>query len=114
MNFLKYKEYVGIFNFDPDIRLFHGDVVGINDVVTFQGKSVSELEQALKDSLEEYLTLCKNTGKKPDKPYSGEIKLRLGPGLHRDVAAAAAASGLSLNAWMKKVLEQQAHQDLEQ
>ena len=113
MNILKYKDYVGVFEFDPDIKLFHGDVVGINDVVTFQGGSVSELEQALKDSVEEYLLLCKNTGKTPDKPYSGEIKLRLGPGLHRDVATAAAASGLSLNSWMKKVLEKQAHQDLE-
>ncbi len=114
MNILKYKDYVGVFEFDPDIKLFHGDVVGINDVVTFQGGSVSELEQALKDSIEEYLSLCKRSGKKPDKTYSGEIKLRLGPGLHRDVATAAAASGLSLNSWMKKVLEQQVHQALEQ
>ncbi len=113
MNILKYKEYIGVFEFDPDVKLFHGDVVGINDVVTFQGGSVSELEKALKESIDEYLLLCKNTGKKPDKPYSGQIKLRLGPGLHRDVATAAAASGLSLNAWMKKVLEQQVHQTLE-
>ena len=114
MNILKYKEYIGVFNFDPLAKLFHGDVAGIQDVVTFQGESVLELEQALKDSVEEYLSLCGKTGKKPDKPYSGEIKLRLGPGLHRDVAIAAAASGLSLNSWMKKVLEQQAHEYLKQ
>ena len=114
MNILRYKEYVGVFNFDPDMKLFHGDIVGIQDVVTFQGESASELEQAIKDSVEEYLSLCKINGKKPDKPYSGEIKLRLGPGLHRDVATAAASSGLSLNAWMKKILEQQARQALEQ
>ena len=45
-----------------------------------------------------------------ENQYSGEIKLTLGPGLHRDVATAAAASGLSLNSWMKKVLEQQVNQ----
>lgn len=81
MNILRYKGYVGVFDFDPEAKFFHGDVVGIRDVVTFQGKSVTELEQALKDSVEVYLALCKETGKKPDKPYSGEIKLRLGPGL---------------------------------
>ncbi len=112
MNILRYKEYVGVFDFEPDARLFHGDVAGIQDVVTFQGESISELEQALKDSVEEYLSLCEKTGKKPDKPYSGEIRLRLGPGLHRDVAIAAAAAGLSLNAWMKKALEQQVNEDL--
>ena len=49
MNILKYKEYIGVFEFDTDVKLFHGDVVGINDVVTFQGGSVSELEKALKE-----------------------------------------------------------------
>ncbi len=110
MNILRYKGYVAVFDFDPEARLFHGDVVGIRDVVTFQGQSVTELEQALKDSLDVYLKLCKETGKKPDKPYSGEIKLRLGPELHREVATAAALSGLSLNAWMKKALERQAQE----
>ena len=114
MNILRYKDYIGVFDFDPEARLFHGDVTGIQDVVTFQGESVSELEQALRHSIDEYLSLCKKTGKKPDKPYSGDIRLRLGPALHRDVAMAAAASGLSLNAWMKKVLEQQAHNTLKQ
>ena len=112
MNIIRYKEFVGVFNFDPEAKLFHGDVAGIKDVVTFQGESVAELEEALKDSVEEYLRLCEKAGKKPDKPYSGEIRLRLGPGLHRDVAIAAAASGLSLNAWMKKVLEQKVQHDL--
>ena len=114
MNILRYKEYVGVFDFDPEARLFHGDVTCIQDVVTFQGESVSELEQALRHSVEEYLSLCEKTGKEPDKPYSGDIRLRLGPALHRDVAMAAAASGLSLNAWMKKTLEQQAHKTLKQ
>ncbi|MGO8822367.1 MAG: type II toxin-antitoxin system HicB family antitoxin [Desulfomonilaceae bacterium] len=114
MNVLKYKGYVGVFDFDPEVKLFHGDVVGIRDVVTFQGQSVAELEQALRDSVEVYLAFCKKTGKKPDKPYSGEIKLRLGHDLHREVATAAAATGLSLNAWMKQVLERQAHETLEQ
>ena len=114
MNILRYKGYVAVFDFDPDIKLFHGDVMGIQDVVTFQGASVSELEDALKDSLEEYFSVCNKTGKKPDKPYSGEIKLRLGPALHRDVATAAAVAGLSLNAYMKKVLEQHTHNVLEQ
>ena len=51
MNVLKYKGYVGVFDFDPEVKLFHGDVVGIRDVVTFQGQSVAELEQALRDSV---------------------------------------------------------------
>jgi|DewCreStandDraft_4_1066084.scaffolds.fasta_scaffold179438_1 predicted HicB family RNase H-like nuclease len=112
MNLLKYKGYAGVFAFDPEAKLFHGEVAGIRDVVTFQGRSVAELEEALKDSVEVYLSHCQRKGKQPDKPYSGEIKLRLGPELHREVATAATASGLSLNAWMKQALEREAKQAL--
>lgn len=112
MNLLRYKGYAGVFEFDPEAKLFHGDVVGIRDVVTFQGHSVAELEKALQDSVDFYLAHCRKKGKEPDKPYSGEIKLRLGPELHREVATAATASGLSLNAWMKKALQRQAKEAL--
>ena len=109
---MTYKGYRGSVRFDDAAEIFHGEVTGVRDVVTFQGQSVTELEQALKDSVDIYLKLCNETGKKPDKPYSGEIKLRLGPELHREVATAAALSGLSLNAWMKKALERQAQETL--
>lgn len=112
MNILKYKGYTGIFEFDPEARLFHGEVAHIRDVVTFQGRSVDELEVAFKESVEDYLALCVRVGKEPNKPYSGEIKLRLGPDLHREVATAASASGLSLNSWMKKALKRQAKMTL--
>lgn len=112
MNVLKYKGYAGVFNFDPGAKLFHGEVMDFRDVVTFQGRSVAELEKALKDSVEVYLAHCKKRGKQPDKPYSGEIKLRLGPELHCELATAATAAGLSLNAWMKQALEREAKEAL--
>lgn len=112
MNLLKYKGYVGVFSFDPGAKLFHGEVMGFRDVLTFQGRSVAELEKALKDSVEVYLAHCKKKGKEPGKPYSGEIKLRLGPELHREVATAATAAGLSLSVWMKQALERNAREAL--
>ena len=32
---MEYKSYIGKVEFDPDARTFHGEVVGIRDVVTF-------------------------------------------------------------------------------
>lgn len=52
---MKYKGYEGIVTFDEEAKLFHGDVIGIKDVITFQGTSVSELEKAFKDSVDDYL-----------------------------------------------------------
>lgn len=47
---MKYKGYEAIISFDDDdARIFHGEIVGIKDVITFQGSSVNELEEAFHD-----------------------------------------------------------------
>jgi len=52
---MQYKNYFGEVTFDSEAKIFHGEVVGLKDVITFQGKTVEELEQAFKDSVENYL-----------------------------------------------------------
>jgi predicted HicB family RNase H-like nuclease len=74
---MKYKGYQGQVTDDEDAKLFHGEVVGLKDVVTFQGTSVDELEQAFKDSVDEYLDFCKELGRTPEKLFSGNLLLRL-------------------------------------
>ncbi len=37
---MKYKGYIGNAEFDGDANIFHGEVINLRDVVTFQGKSV--------------------------------------------------------------------------
>jgi predicted HicB family RNase H-like nuclease len=55
---IDYKGYSGVFEYDPSIDAFHGRVVGLLDVVTFQGRSLNELRRALAESVEDYLELC--------------------------------------------------------
>ena len=88
-----------MFEFDPSIYAFHGRVVGLLDVVTFQGRSVDDLRDAMEESVEDYLELCEEVGKDPERPYRGEFLVRTSPELHRAVATAAEAEGMSLNAW---------------
>jgi predicted HicB family RNase H-like nuclease len=52
---LHYKGYQGRFEYDADADLFHGEVLLPKDVVTFQGWSMDGLQQALADSVEDYL-----------------------------------------------------------
>ncbi len=47
---MKYKGYTGHVEYDDDARIFHGEVLGIKDVVTFQGTTIDEIEQSFKDS----------------------------------------------------------------
>lgn len=105
---MEYKGYKARIEFDAHDRIFVGHIAGINDIVGFHGASVSELEQAFYESVDEYLAHCQKTGKAPNKPYSGRIMLRVPPELHADMAAHAAASGKSLNQWLIERVANQA------
>src|ERR1700722_18405323 len=102
---MKYKGYHGKVNYDEEARLFHGEVVGLRDVITFQGTSVDELEQAFQDSVDEYLEFCKELGRPPEKPFSGKLILRLPPEIHERAAYQARSDGQSLNSWINKGIE---------
>lgn len=108
MNIMKYKEFIGEFEYDAEGRCFHGRIVNIRDTVTFEGASVPELEQALAVSVEDYLEFCRDLGREPDKPFSGKFNIRLTPQNHRLVATAAKAAGKSLNAFASEALEREA------
>ena len=56
---LKYKGYTGYVVYDDEARIFHGEVAAIKAVITFQGTTVDEIEQAFKDSIDDYLDWCK-------------------------------------------------------
>ncbi len=94
---MKYKGYFGEAEFDYEAKIFHGEVIGLKDVITFQGRTVDELEQAFKDSVDDYLLWCKERGEKPEKTYSGNIRLRMNPAVHAHLALEAARQGISLN-----------------
>ena len=49
------KGYMGQVEFDDEAGLFHGEVTDLRDVVTFQGTSVEELEEAFRNSVDDYL-----------------------------------------------------------
>ncbi|QDT39932.1 type II toxin-antitoxin system HicB family antitoxin [Stratiformator vulcanicus] len=103
---IEYQGYFGRIEFDDSADIFHGEVLGIRDVITFEGRSVEELKQAFRDSVDDYIEFCTERGEEPEKPFSGKFLLRLGPDLHRRVSAQAEASGKSLNAWISERLEE--------
>ena len=94
---MNYKGYEGVVTFDDEARIFHGQVTGIKDVVTFQGTSVDELEQAFKDSVDDYLAWCAKRGEKPEKAFSGNLRLRIPAELHALLSIEAQRKDMSLN-----------------
>ncbi len=102
---LNYKGYTGHVEFDSEAELFHGEVLDLRDVVTFQGRSVDELKEAFEASVDDYLEFCRERSEEPDKPFSGKLMLRLPPELHRKVYTSSKDEGKSLNQWIAERLE---------
>ena len=102
---MQHKGYKGCFEYDESSDIFHGQIIGIKDVVTFQGRSIDELKVALHDSVDDYLEMCEQEKKAPDKPFSGKFSLRLTPELHSNVAESAALTKRSINSWVIEAVE---------
>jgi len=54
-NKLSHKGSIGSVNFSLDDRIFYGKIEGINDLVTFEGTTMDELEKAFKFMVEEHI-----------------------------------------------------------
>jgi predicted HicB family RNase H-like nuclease len=102
---MKYKGYTGLVELEEGSDVLFGRVIGLRDVITFQGESVAEVTQAFRDSVDDYLEFCEKRGESPEKPYSGQFVLRLPPPLHRELANLAETQCTSLNALIESVLE---------
>ena len=105
MKAMNHKGYFARVEFDPEDHIFVGHIMGIRDVVGFHGESVSELETAFQNAVDNYLEACQTLGQEPNKPYSGDLMLRVPVDVHAAVAAAAEASGKSINQWAIRTLE---------
>ena len=101
---MEYKGYIGSVQFDDDADIFHGEVINIRDVVTFQGTSVQEIRKAFQDSVDDYLEFCAELGEEPERPFSGKFTVRVSPELHRKVYVQARLHDMSLNGWINEVL----------
>src|SRR3954471_24352091 len=95
---VEHKGYSALLEVDPEDGVISGRVLGIRDVVTFEGDTVPEAIRAFRDSVDDYLEFCAERGVAPDRPFSGRFVVRIRPELHRALAIAAEIRGISLNA----------------
>jgi len=101
---MEYKGYFTKVEFDDEANIFHGEVINLRDVVTFQGETVDQLRKAFHDSVDDYLEFCAARGEEPEKPYSGKFVVRVEPELHKTIAIQARKNGKSLNSWVHDTL----------
>ncbi len=107
MNTLTYKGYTARIDFDDRDNVFVGRLLGITDVIGFHADSVAALHAAFEESVDDYLEACAAIGKKPEKPASGKMLLRISPELHAAALVKAQSLNKSLNQWVTETLHKE-------
>ncbi len=106
-NILHYKDFVAIVRFSEADGCFFGRIEGINDLVSFEGRSVDELRKAFSSAAEDYLEICRKAGKEPQRSYKGSFNVRIAPELHKRAALKSASLGISLNQLVETAIEKE-------
>ena len=105
MKTLSYKGYHGSSECRIEDSCLFGRLLFVNDLVTYEAKTVKELESAFRESVDDYLATCAECGKEPEKPFRGSFNVRVNPERHRQIAIAAAHEGVSLNEWINEAVK---------
>ncbi len=103
---MEYKGYTGQVEFDAEAGVFHGEVLDTRDVITFQGTTVDDIQEAFRESVDDYIDFCSERNEEPDKPFSGRLMVRLSSDLHRKLYVEARRDGKSLNKLISERLAQ--------
>lgn len=112
MNAMTYRGYTARIEYDDDDEIFFGRIAGIRDGVSFHSETVAGLKSAFREAVDDYIDTCAKIGKSPQKPYSGNLMLRVDPAVHSRVALAAEVAGKSLNQWGEDVLREAAEKQV--
>ena len=105
-NQLKHKGYIGSIEASLEDNCLFGKVLFIKALVSYEGKTVAELDAAFREAVEDYLTTCQALGQTPEKPCKGSFNVRVGHDLHLAAALAATRKKVTLNDLTRQALNE--------
>ena len=106
MNLMTVEGYHAKIEYDEDLDLFRGEILGLSGGADFYGKNPKELRTEFKKSLHVFLEVCREKGLEPRRHFSGKFNLRISPELHERLAIEAQAQGKSINTLVQEALQE--------
>lgn len=104
-NAMEYKGYFGTVEYSETDNILFGKVIGIESLISYEGRSVDELRSDFESAVDDYLKLCAEKGIEPDKTYKGSFNVRISPALHRSLALYSASHNQSLNTSVEAAIQ---------
>lgn len=105
MNVMTIDGYHARIDYDPELDIFRGEILGLSGGADFYGRNPRELRAEFKKSLQVFLDVCREKGIEPRRRFSGKFNLRITPELHEKLAITAQAQGKSINSLAQEALE---------
>ena len=105
MNIMTLDGYNAKIEYDAELDVFRGEILGLSGGADFYGKNPQELREEFQISLRVFLDVCKEKKIEPRRNYSGKFNLRIPPNLHERLAIVAQAEGKRINALAQEALQ---------
>ena len=106
MGKLRYKGYSGTVEYDESVNLLVGKVLGLrNALLLYEGENIESLRTDFENAIDFYLKDCEKDGVEPEKPYSGNVVLRMTTDLHAKAVEKASSIGVSLNEFIRQAIQ---------
>ena len=109
-NLLEYKDFMGTVEYSAADKVLYGKVIGINGLISYEGKSIEELQTDFEEAVDDYLEMCKEQNVEPQKTYKGTFNVRISPALHKDLAMYAVSHNKTLNATVEEAISRYVNQ----
>ena len=104
MSVMTVDAYHAKIDYNEELDVFRGEILGLIGGADFYGKNPRELRAEFRKSLKVFLDVCKEKGIEPRRHFSGKFNLRISPELHEQLAIEAQVQGKSINAVAQEAL----------
>ena len=68
METLKYRGYLGSVKYDESDNMLYGEILNVNDSISYEGETLEELQKAFETEVDRYVEFCKQVNKPFNEP----------------------------------------------
>lgn len=104
---LEYKGYLGSVEYSKEDDCLYGKVIGIKGLISYEGDSLTQLKEDFQNAVDDYLAMCEKKKIQPEKAFKGSFNIRIGADLHRELALRAQTENMSINSFIKMILQKE-------
>jgi predicted HicB family RNase H-like nuclease len=104
-NTMKYKDYTALIEFSDEDGCLIGKVLGIRDVIVFEGNTVEDIRKNFHEMIDHYIMACAKANRVPNKPVS-EVMIPVPTALYAKASRKAEYDGVPVQTVMEAALQQ--------